>query len=305
MMLLGEFLDQMSAKGYSPGTISYNKLYLEKFLDYLRAARINNIQAVSPRTMSQYSHYLLNIYRKSSGDKLHPSTICQKLNAVKKYFAFLLKRGYIFFDPTRTITLPRSQRHIPRNIPTESEMERLLERPDTCRRSGLRDRTILELLYSTGIRKSELINLNLYDLDTNSGILRVIKGKGGKDRVVPVGKVASYWVSCYIREVRSRWVRAPREKSLFVNALGQRLSSALLSFILGTYSKGIGERKITCHSLRHACATHMLRGGADIRIIQELLGHRRLETTEIYTRVTPVDLRETLKRYHPRERKER
>lgn len=198
MILLDEFLDEMSAQGYSPGTIYYTRFYLERFLDYLEVRGMNNIQAVSPRTISQYNHHLVNIYRKVSGEKLHSSSIRHSMNALKKYFSFLLKRGHILFDPTRNITIPRQQRAIPKNIPTESEVERFLERPDTDTPTGLRDRAFLELFYSTGIRKQELINLNLYDLDTKSGTLRVIKGKGRKDRTVPVGKEAGYWVSRYL-----------------------------------------------------------------------------------------------------------
>lgn len=304
MRLLDEFLEQMNAQGYSSGTVLSTRFYLEKFLDYLQERGINNIQTVSPRTISQYNHHLVNIYRKASGEKLHSSSIHHSMNAIKKYFSFLVKRGHILFAPTGNITLPRQPRAIPKNIPTELEVEKLLNRPDTDSKSGLRDRAILELFYSTGIRRQELINLNLYDLDTQSGTLRVSKGKGGKDRTVPVGKEACYWVKCYLREFRSKWLKS-REQALFLNASGQRVSSSLLNLILRTYGRERGEKRVTCHSLRHACATHMLRGGADIRMIQKLLGHKRLETTEIYTRVTPVDLKKTLKKYHPRERKKR
>lgn len=297
MELKEGFLKDLKIKGYAPTTIFQINLYLDYFKQYLT---LYSIKDITPKTINEYKNSLYH-HRKKNGKPLHPSSVFARLNALRRYFQFLKREKYIFYDPTIKLELPRMKEHLPRNILTEKEVLNLLSQPDIKTSIGLRDRAILEVLYSSGLRRRELISLNLYDIDFNKGILRVVKGKGGKDRTIPVGKAACEFVNQYIRQARSRWIKKISEKALFITMEGRRMTPGDLGYTIWKYSQRIG-RPITCHSLRHSCATHMLRGGADLRVIQAILGHSSQNSTQIYTRVVPVDLKKMLKRCHPRER---
>jgi len=182
-------------------------------------------------------------------------------------------------------------------------MRRLLEIPDAKSPLGLRDRAILELFYSTGLRRSELATLSVYDVDLNAGVVRVRSGKGKKDRVVPLGKVAARWVSEYVRRIRPAFAREASDTHLFLTAAGRGISDALLAALANRCARRAEiEKKVSCHSLRHAFATHLHQEGAGIRAIQAMLGHESLESTQIYTRLVPQDLARGIERFHPLER---
>jgi len=172
-------------------------------------------------------------------------------------------------------------------VPTEKEVMDLLSKPDLDTVKGRRDKAILEVLYSSGLRREEMHNLNMDDIDFAENTVRVNQGKFKKDRIVPLGKVAKESVLVYIKRSRSKWLKDAREKALFIARRGCRLSSCMIHVILKSYAE---NKRITVHSLRHACATHMLKRGADIIHIQKLLGHSSPKTTEIYTRLFPNDL---------------
>ena len=186
---------------------------------------------------------------------------------------------------------------------TKYEVRKLLSKPDETTILGLRDRTILELFYSTGIRLSELINIKLIDLDIERGLLR-IKGKFKKERIVPVGSIAKRYLLHYIEDARPKLQRDKRTTTLFLSQKGRIFHRSSINIIVRNYVKqaGIRKKNINSHALRHSCATHMLEGGADIRYIQELLGHKSLETTQIYTKVAIKGLKRVHQKTHPREK---
>jgi integrase/recombinase XerD len=200
--------------------------------------------------------------------------------------------------------LPRRPDSIPRNILNKKEISTLLSAPNLETPLGIRDRAIFELLYSSGIRAGELRNLTLDDLDINHGELRINRGKGAKDRIVPLGEVASDYLEFYLKEARPK-LAPSAQTALFVTKSGRKLGKTDLSDLTERYRARAGMKKyFTPHSLRHTCATHLLKGKADIRQIQEILGHASIANTQIYTRVEVTDLKKVLKNCHPRERRE-
>jgi len=242
--------------------------------------------------------------RKKDGRPYAVSTQAQCLIVAKSLFRFLYRRNYVMQDPAAAIDLPRLEERLPRVILTKEEVLRLLgaaSKATTPR--ALRDRAVLETFYATGIRVSELAKLTPYDVDTEERTLRVLLGKGKKDRHVPLTRAAASAIEEYILKGRSAIVGSSRSPYLFVADRGGYFHRALVSLIVRRYAKKAGIRKhVTCHTLRHSVATHLLKGGADIRHIQVLLGHTSLRSTERYTRVELSDLKDVIRRAHPRGR---
>jgi len=227
---------------------------------------------------------------------------------VRGFFAWLQKRGVILSDPAAVLPIVRSDA-LPRAVLTETEARWLVVTPsyDNPRwwavPLSVRDKAILELLYGTGIRLSECTRLDTSDLDLLKGTLFVRDGKGRKDRVVPVAGAAAFALDHYLTQARPRFLRDPREGGLFLTAQGKRLSSVAIDQLIRRHVWAAKvPRVVSAHSLRHACATHLLRGGADVRHVQRLLGHQSIQTTVRYTRVVIKDLRRMIERSHPRER---
>ena len=206
-------------------------------------------------------------------------------------------------DPSRDIPYAKTPKRLPRSILTRKEMSKLLMAPDTHSLMGYRDRAMLEVFYSTGLRNSELGALKVEDVDTEEGFVRVNLGKGGKDRVVPLGKIACRYVENYIHSIRPHLVRGGDNRCLFLSLQGHQMARAVIASIVRRYARKAKLGKtVTPHSLRHTCATQMMRNKANLRHIQELLGHACLTTTQVYTSVTIADLKEAHQKYHPRER---
>jgi integrase/recombinase XerD len=226
------------------------------------------------------------------------------LKAVRSLFRFLHRRRYILHDPAAGLEMPRGERRLPRGILTEAEARRIVGAPGRGRRPQvLRDRAILETLYATGIRASELIALTPEDVDLDERLVRVRLGKGGKDRYLPLTKPATAALRSYLCYGRPQLVtrRRPPRPHLFLASRGDRMLRSTLSVLVrGWAQRARVKKRVTCHTFRHSVATHLLRHRADIRHIQVLLGHQSLATTERYTRVALRDLREVLRRAHPR-----
>lgn len=238
------------------------------------------------------------------GKPLSLETQYARITPLKSFFRFLLKSNYILYDPTQEIELPKRKKNLPKDIMTKKEVFRLLSKPDPDTPLGLRDRAIMEVLYSTGIRSSELRTLTVYDIDYLNGDLRVVKGKNAKDRVIPIGEIAGNYVEEYIKHARPELTQDSGEKTLFLTKNGRPINHSNLIWIIKKYVKKAKLKKnITTHSFRHTCATHLLKNRAPIRHIQEILGHYSLETTQIYTRVEVSDLKKVHARCHPREKK--
>jgi integrase/recombinase XerD len=227
----------------------------------------------------------------------------RRLCAIKNFFRFLYRRGYLLQDPAAPLPLPRVEKRLPRTILTPAEARRILETVRRMTPVALRDRAILETLYATGIRAGELASLTPYDVDTEEGVLRVVLGKGRKDRNVPLTRAAAAAIESYLVRGRPRLAGARKAPYLFLQARGGKLQRATLARMVRERATAAGVKKrVTCHTFRHSVATHLLKGRADIRHIQALLGHASLGTTERYTRVEISDLKEVVRRAHPRGR---
>jgi integrase/recombinase XerD len=310
MIYRDEYLESLRAKGFTEGTLLYRTIYLDKFFSYLQDFGFNRMDEITLKIIDEYKRYTLNYESKRTKKKLNLSTVYHRLETVRGYFNYLTSHKIIFINPAQNLELPELPKSLPKNILTEKDIKLLLNKPDLTVPIGLRDRAILEVLYSSGIRRQELVNLNVIDVDLKQGLLRVNKGKNKKDRVVPLGRTACYFLVRYIKGVRNKYlhpfkgfkeIKNKRDPALFISAFGGRLIPATLNSIVKKYMNEVYPgRTISCHAFRHACATHMLRGGANLRIIQQLLGHVSIETTQVYTRLSPIDLKEAHRKFHPR-----
>jgi len=272
------------------------------FLAWLGARSIDLAEARTDDLLAYQSD--LYAARKEDGRPYAVASQAQHLIVVKSLFRFLYRRNFIMQDPAAAVELPRQEQRLPRVILTKEEVLRLLgaaSRGTTP--MALRDRAILETFYATGIRVSELAKLTPYDVDTEERTLRVILGKGRKDRHVPLTRAAAAAIEAYLTKSRPLLVGRVKPPYLFVANRGGYFHRGLVSAVVRHYAKRAGiKKRVTCHTLRHAVATHLLKGGADIRQIQVLLGHSSLRSTERYTRVELSDLKEVIRRAHPRGR---
>jgi integrase/recombinase XerD len=252
-------------------------------------------------------------FRKKDGKPYSVGFQVNRFSALKSFFGFLVRRRIILSDPTAGLERPRLETRLPRAILSPVEARKLVEAPDTETPLGLRDRAIMETLYATGIRATELIQLSPFDVDTEEGMLRVVRGKGGKDRNVPLTRAASRAIEAYLAQARPQLLAIERNASgiypvkasrrLFVSPRGGTLYRATLDKLVKTWAENSGIKKhVSPHVFRHSVATHLLKHGADIRHIQVLLGHARLSTTERYTHVEISDLKQVVRRAHPRGR---
>jgi integrase/recombinase XerD len=259
---------------------------------------------VTQPIVDRYQRWLF-YRRQANGRPLTVRSQIRQLGAVKGFFRWMTRQHLTLFNPTSEIELPRLGRLLPRDVLTVEEAELLINQPDVTKLLGVRDRAIMETLYSTGIRRKELVNLKIYDLEPSRGTLMVREGKGGNDRVVPIGERARGWIDKYLTEVRPVYAMVPDEGYLFLTADGGPfLDLSSLSYLVHSYlvQAKIGKRG-GCHIFRHTMASLMLENGADIRFIQEMLGHSHLSTTSIYTHVSIAKLRQIHQATHPAERK--
>ncbi|MHB8574086.1 MAG: site-specific tyrosine recombinase XerD [Dehalococcoidia bacterium] len=286
-------------KGASQNTIAAYRNDIGQFTTFCGGSR-QTAKKVSwglvDRTRIQ--EYLRSLQAKDYAD----ATIARKVAAIKSFFGFMHAEGMVTADPTESLSSPRVGKSLPKPISPE-EIDELLEQP--LRRStpeAKRDKAMLELLYATGMRVSELVALNITDIILSEGSAYVrCLGKGAKERTVPIHEHAAESLLCYLRESRRKLVRVPGEKALFVNRRGERLTRQGFWLILKGYAQSAHIKSgVTPHTLRHSFATHMLRGGAPLRHVQELLGHANISTTQVYTQLTNDHVREVYDRAHPR-----
>jgi integrase/recombinase XerD len=301
-LLAEEFARSMKIRNLSKQTIKGALWRLGKFLDYLEAQGITHIDGITKDVVRTYQ---VELYQ-SINKKGSPNTISYQntmLSAVKQFLHFLKEHDHIVSDPARDIRFAKEPKRLPRGVLTPSEARKILHAPDTKSVIGYRDRTILEVLYSTGIRKDEINNLTIADVDYTDGFLRVNDGKGKKDRVVPLGRIACRYLENYIETVRPELIRDPYNNHLFLSLRGNKLSKNVVWELIKNYAKAARIKKnVHPHTFRHTCATAMLKNKADLRVIQELLGHASLNSTQIYTHISITDLKEIHKKCHPRER---
>lgn len=298
--------DLEERRGASPHTVRSYRSDLADFLEYLDAVSADAAEPSAPPTADSVDIALLRSYLASLHERgLSRVTAARKLAALRSFYRFLGRIGAVERDAARAVRAPKTPRRIPQRLEL-GEVEELLHAPDPATARGKRDLAILELLYGTGVRVSELVGLDLTDLQRNSRILRVL-GKGGKERVVPFGEVAADALGDYLSargELAAAGGDAEGSEAVFLNARGGRLTDRSVRTIVRRYlgEAGIAHLagKATPHTLRHAFATHLLDRGADLRAIQELLGHASLATTQKYTQVSTARLFEVYAKSHPR-----
>jgi integrase/recombinase XerD len=300
--LLVKFEEYMQVREFSKRTITDYLHDVKVFLEYLETIGVGEIATVDRAVIADYQ---LRLFDQTYRDQpISAVTRLKRLTTLRCFGNYLVRCGRLAADPTADLELPKRPKSLPKNIPTKKEMGKLLALPDLTTPLGVRDRAILEVFYSTGIRVSELCNLTINDIDLVRGELRVNRGKNAKDRVVPLGEVACDYLNLYLRNARKQ-LATSGQNLLFVTKNGKRFHFTDLSHLVSRYGQKAGlKKRISCHSLRHACATHLLQGKADIRHIQEILGHASLATTQIYTKVEIADLKKVHRRCHPREQKE-
>ncbi len=300
--LIDEWFARLDQRNYSQETVEARKWALRAFLHWAGERDLHRPEQITKPILESYQRWLYR-YRKADGKPLGVTTQRARLGAIQGFFAWLCKDNRLAANPAADLELPRKpQKTLPKALSLE-DVRSILNLPDVTDPLGIRDRAILELFYSTGIRRSELVRIDHEDLDRERGVLMIRKGKGGKDRMVPVGEIALRWIGTYIEHTRPLLLVNVNEHALFLTGYGERFSAQYIgNWVRKTMDQaGIG-RAGSCHLLRHSCATHMLENGADIRFIQQLLGHARLDTTQIYTDVSIVQLREVHSRTHPHAR---
>jgi len=293
------YFEWMGFTNYSPRTISNRRTYLGYFVLWCIERGITQPCEVSRATIERYQRYLFH-YRKKNGESLSVRSQHTRLVPVRAVFKWLTRNNYILHNPASEIDLPKLEHRLPKHVLTVGETEAVLRRPNLNDPMGIRDRAMLETLYSTGMRRMELIGLKVYDLDPDRGTIIIRQGKGRKDRMVPIGERAVLWIDRYLEEVRPSLVREPDDQTIFLTNLFEPFTPNRLTQLVRTYidAADIGKRG-SCHLFRHTCATLMLENGADIRFIQQMLGHAKLETTQIYTQVSIRKLKEIHAATHP------
>jgi integrase/recombinase XerD len=303
--LLAAYLEELG--GASRSLVQRAQLVLPRLLAHLRRQGVRDVRAAGEAHLVAFARHLATVQRKHGpeGATLSPGTQHCYLNAVRCFFAWLLRRGVILADPARELPVRKVVR-LPRRVLSEAEARRLMQAPSPWSVVGQRDAALLEVLYGCGLRRGECVRLDVGDLDLGQGLALVRSGKGKKDRVVPLAGRAAAALDRYLRESRPELLENSRDGALFLSKYGRRLSASHLGAIVKKHAQAAGLKgPVFPHALRHSFATHLLKGKASIRHVQELLGHRGLNATAVYTRVLVEDLREVVARCHPRERRRR
>jgi integrase/recombinase XerD len=297
--LLEEHLVWMQTQNFSEDTVTTRRSCIGYFLDWCRERSLDDPAEITRPVLERYQRSLFQ-YRKQNGQPLTFRTQNSRLRAIKGFFRWLARQNRILHNPASELLLPRLENRLPKYILNAEEAERVIQQPDTANVHGLRDRAILETFYSTGMRRMEVANLKLYDLDAERGTVMVRQGKGKKDRHIPIGERALAWIGKYIREARPELLTTAEDGTVFLTNEGRPFHRVHLTSLVRSYLRRSKIGKMGgCHLFRHTVATLMLENGADIRVIQEMLGHAKLSTTELYTRVSINLLKQVYSATHP------
>jgi integrase/recombinase XerD len=293
------YLTNRAMKGGTEQTLADLKRYLKNFRDWARTRGAEDLESVDADLLKDYQQFILE-YRKRDGSPLATASKLAKLVPLRGWVRWLATQGVVSATLPEAIELPAPDQALPRRLLSTAQVEKVMGVPVTDTPKGLRDRAILELLYATGIRRMELGHLDISDVDLSRGIVRVRNGKGRKDRRIPMGPRAQFWLVAYLERARPVLPGASGSLVLFPNREGAHLNLSWLSTIVSTYVRRSGVEEIgACHLFRHSMATLMLDGGADIRYIQAMLGHAQLSTTQIYTHVSTARLEQVYLTTHP------
>lgn len=304
--MIEDYRKHLQSRLLAPSTVLRHLYNLGLFLRWLGD---RDLRDVTQQTLLDY-HSQLHIRRNAPGGE--PTTVCYRnhqMRNVINFFAFLYERGKILVNPGADFPVLRSPKRLPKGVLTNAQVLKMLAQPDLQTAFGFRDRTIMEVLYSCGLRAKEACHLTIYDIDLKAHLVTIHQGKGRKDRIVPIGRAAAGYVHEYIEKVRhillaKSEINKRSVERLFLNNYGGPMSTNVLRRIVRKHAKaaGIGAL-VSAHGFRHACATEMLKGGASVRHVQEILGHANLSTTQVYTRVAPVDLQRIHRVTSPSERR--
>jgi integrase/recombinase XerD len=302
------YLAELEALRFSHSRRDHSARTLERLLLYLREAhQVTDWRAVNETHLRDFAVYAATRHRTLKGRLISAATLRQWLAIIRSFFVWMNRNGRLLHNPSERLAFPRKDQPLP-HVLNESDLARLIETPDTTTALGIRDRALMETLYATGIRHAEAHRLDLYDVDTAAHRLTVRLGKGQRDRLVPLTETAAHWLSRYVTAARpelaaGKWWGTGRRRgppklipstsALWLAVSGRRLSYQMIAERIRDYALQ-AELKATVHTFRHSCATHLLRGGASVRHVQQLLGHRHLNTTEIYTHIELQDLQQAI-----------
>ena len=295
-----QFLQWMHERNYSHRTADNRETYLRYFILWCDERGLTRPQEITRPILERYQRYMF-LYRKKDGQPLSTRSQGGRVLPIRAWFKWLTKTNRILYNPAADLDLPRMEKRLPKHILTADEADQVMNVPDIKTANGLRDRAMLETLYSTGIRRMEVIGLGQYDIDYERGTLMVRQGKGKKDRMIPIGDRALAWIRKYRDEVRSQVSLPGGDDTLFLTQFGEAVGAHHLTQMVRGYIDAAKINKHgSCHLFRHTMATLMLENGADIRFIQAMLGHAELNTTQIYTHVTAESLKRVYDKAHPR-----
>jgi integrase/recombinase XerD len=294
-----DHLRWMQERNYSEQTVEGRAFYLGRFNTWCEDRSLLRPTDVSRPVLERYRHHLFT-RRGRSGEPLTFRGQYLHLHAVRMFFRWAARQNRILYNPASELEMPKLEWRLPKAVLSVSEAEAVMRQPNLLDPLGLRDRAILEVLYSTAIRRTELCGLTVWDLNTELGTLLVRQGKGKRDRMVPIGDRAVAWVEKYLADVRPMLLHDLAEDALFLTKRGEPLNPDQLSPAVAAYvdAADVGK-KGSCHLFRHTCATQMLEGGADIRFIQEMLGHASIASTQVYTKVSIRKLKQVHAATHP------
>jgi integrase/recombinase XerD len=297
--MMERHLQDLRVKNYSEYTVKNRKVHIGFFIQWCHDRGITEPTEVTRPILEHYQRYLFH-YRQKNGNPLTFRSQLARLVPLRVWFRWMARQRHILHNPASELELPRLEHRLPKTILTVGEMEQVLAQPNINDPLGLRDRALMETLYSTGMRRLEPANLKLYDLDTERGTVTIRQGKDKKDRVIPIGDRAAAWIEKYLRESRPQLAVEPDDHTVFLSNAGEPFCLDHLSDLVRTHvdAANIGKRG-ACHLFRHCMATLMLENGADIRYIQQMLGHSDLKTTQIYTQVSIRQLKRIHSATHP------
>jgi integrase/recombinase XerD len=294
VVTIAEYKHQLKVRGYAESTVACYGRGLDLFGEYLKGQDITDLRQVNKQIIFDYRAKIMSKPMETESKAL-------EIRPVKRLFEYLMENNQLLINPAEGIVeTNRKNRKIGSTL-TVSEMQKILNAPNLSLRTGIRDKAIMELLYCTGIRRNELLNLEVYHADLKDHVLYIRKAKGRKQRVVPLGNNAIKYLKEYLEKIRPYYAKKnPKERKLFLNTSGLPLAKEALQALVRAHRIAAGIRKpVSPHTFRRSCATHLLQQGADVRYVQKLLGHSRLQSTQFYTKVMPVDVKQTHERTHP------
>jgi len=291
--LIEQFLDYLTVeRGLAPNTIESYRRDLTQYTTFLDKKGIKTIRTSTRKHITAFL-----MHQKDHG--LSPNSISRGLVAIKVFYRFLTRERIIKEDPTSILDAPKLWRHLPEALSID-DVDRLLRGPNIRHWMGARDKAAIELMYATGMRVSEIVALEMRDLNLDVGFVKCV-GKGQKERIMPVGRKAQTAVDKYLKQVRPKLLKTPPSSGLFLTRLGKKMTRQSFWKIIKRYAKEARiKTPITPHTLRHSFASHLLERGADLRIVQEMLGHANISTTQIYTHINKERLKKIHKQFHPR-----